>query len=147
MEYRNCKHIQNRHCQIFKVSVTSSIERKSVRLVLRRFVKQPVRYLKYRYRTSLNLRKNSKCEHRKLEVGPGGARVPDFETVDIVPSQQVDYLWDVMKKLPFRENCFEVVYASHVLEHLPWYKTKEVLTEWTRILHLGEAWKYGFLTG
>jgi len=93
--------------------------------------------------TRLNLLKNRKHNDRRLEIGPGGRRILGFETADVVPSKNVDYTLDCSKKLPFGDNTFEVVYASHVLEHFPWYQTEEVLREWARILKPGgymEIW-------
>lgn len=82
-------------------------------------------------------------QHRKLEIGPGPARIPDFETLNVVPAANVDYLWNAAKRLPFRSGTFEVVYASHILEHIPWYHTEAVLAEWVRIVKPGgrlELW-------
>jgi SAM-dependent methyltransferase len=82
-------------------------------------------------------------QHRKLEIGPGPERIAGFETLNVVPASNVDYLWNAAKRLPFRTGAFEVVYASHILEHIPWYKTEEVLAEWARIVKPGgrlEIW-------
>jgi predicted SAM-dependent methyltransferase len=45
--------------------------------------------------------------------------------------------------MPFRNGTFDLVYASHVLEHIPWYHVEATLREWTRILKPGgqlELW-------
>ncbi len=34
----------------------------------------------------------------------------------------------------FPNNTFDVVYASHVLEHIPWYMLEDTIKEWSRIL-------------
>jgi len=81
--------------------------------------------------------------HRKLQIGPGSRRLPGFETLDIVPGPAVDYMHDAAKRLPFRDATFELVYASHVLEHIPWYQSQDVIREWVRILEPGgtlEVW-------
>lgn len=86
---------------------------------------------------------NSKKDRRYLEIGPGSSRIPGFETLDVVGGPNVDYVYDASKKLPFKDNTFDLIYASHVLEHIPWYKTEEVLKEWVRILKPGgvlEVW-------
>ena len=41
--------------------------------------------------------------------------------------------------MPFRDGTFELVYASHVLEHVPWYQAEATLREWVRILAPGGA--------
>jgi len=81
--------------------------------------------------------------HRKLEIGPGPQRIQGFETLNVVAASNVDYLWNAAKHLPFRAGTFEVVYASHILEHIPWYQTQDVLAEWVRIVAPGgrlEIW-------
>ena len=71
---------------------------------------------------------------RMLEIGPGIQRVEGFESVNIVPGRNVDYVYDCSRKMPFAENTFNVIYASHVLEHIIWYNVQPVLSEWVRIL-------------
>jgi len=95
------------------------------------------------FKNQINLRRNAKKSHRYLEIGCGGSRLPGFETLDIVGGPNVDYVYDAAKPLPFKDNTFDLIYASHVLEHIPWYKTEEVLKEWVRILKPGgqlEIW-------
>ena len=95
------------------------------------------------FKNQINLRRNAKKSHRRLEIGCGNSRLRGFETLDIVGGLNVDYVYDAAKPLPFKDNTFDVIYASHVLEHIPWYKTEEVLTEWIRILKPGgqlEVW-------
>lgn len=101
-------------------------------------------YLYARYvSTPLNLRKNKRKDVRRLEIGPGPKRLPGFETVNIVWGRDVDYVFDASKKLPFASGTFDIVYASHVLEHIAWYQVKSVLKDWVRILKSGgsiEIW-------
>ncbi len=94
-------------------------------------------------RTRANLRANRTKLHRMLEIGPGPERIPGFETLDIFKGKHVDYVYDAATKLPFEDNTFNLIYASHVLEHIPWFQTIDVLTEWVRILNPGghfEVW-------
>lgn len=81
--------------------------------------------------------------HRCLEIGPGKERIEGFETLNIVPGQNVDYIRDASKRLPFIENTFDLVYTSHILEHIPWYQTIDTLIEWVRVIRPGgslEIW-------
>lgn len=80
---------------------------------------------------------------RQLEIGPGPKRIPGFETLNVVGGANVDYVWNAERPLPFRRGTFDVIYASHVLEHIPWYKTDQVLRQWVRTLKPGgrlEIW-------
>jgi hypothetical protein len=93
--------------------------------------------------TPYRLLRNARKPTRYLEIGPGQIRLPDFETLNIVGGRQVDYVADAMKRLPFKDHTFDIVYASHVLEHIPWYMVEEVLKEWIRIIKINgrlEIW-------
>ena len=86
---------------------------------------------------------NRRKSPRFLEIGCGNERIHGFETLNIVPSRNVDYILDTSRPLPFASGIFEIVYASHVLEHIPWYLVESVLKEWKRILRSGgrlEVW-------
>jgi len=94
-------------------------------------------------RTPLRLKQNASREHRFLEIGPGGRRMPGFETLDVLGGRDVDYVADASKRLPFPDSTFEIVYASHVLEHMPWYEAEAVVREWVRVTKSGgriEIW-------
>ena len=111
-------------------------------LMVNLFFKTMYPYGKF-IKTPVNLLINQKKCNRKLEIGPGAERIPGFETINIVWGHNVDYVGDATKKLPFKSETFEVLYASHVLEHIPWYNLKLVLKEWVRIIKSGgniEVW-------
>lgn len=106
------------------------------------FVKIMYPYGKF-IKTPVNLIVNQRKCNRKLEIGPGAERIPGFETINIVWGHNVDYIGDASKKLPFKSETFDVVYASHVLEHMPWYKLEFVLKQWVHIIKSGgniEIW-------
>jgi len=91
----------------------------------------------------LNLIRNSNKKSRKLEIGPGKNRINGFETLNAVWSRNTDYIYNASKKLPFKDNTFNLIYASHILEHIPWYKSEKTIQEWARILKPGgtiEIW-------
>lgn len=76
---------------------------------------------------------------KRLEIGPGECRLgSDWVTVDTVDGPQVDFVcrWGA-EALPFENDRFELVYASHVLEHVPWYQTVSALKEVHRVLRHG----------
>lgn len=76
-------------------------------------------------------------DKRYLEIGPGPVRIPGFETLNIHADLHIDYVLNASRPFPFADGTFDIVYASHVLEHIPWYRTEEVLQEWVRILKPG----------
>ena len=97
----------------------------------------------FRFWTGLNLWRNRRKASRKLEIGPGPRRIEGFETLDVVPRRHVDYVADAAKPLPFKDNTFSLIYASHILEHIPWYQAEDVLQEWVRVIKPGghlEVW-------
>lgn len=81
--------------------------------------------------------------HRNLEIGCGAKRINGFETLNVIAGPTVDYVADASRRLPFKDETFDLVYASHVLEHVPWYQVRQTLQEWRRILKRGgrlEIW-------
>lgn len=77
-----------------------------------------------------------------LEIGPGKNPLKGFVSVDVVKSPGI-IVADASKSLPFKDGEFDLVYASHVLEHTPWYNNVSVLKEWLRVLRSGgtmEIW-------
>lgn len=71
-----------------------------------------------------------------LEIGPGKQRLgPDWTTVGLEDCDAVDYVVEWGREpLPFPEGTFDLVYASHVIEHVPWYLTRVALNEVFRVL-------------
>jgi hypothetical protein len=86
-------------------------------------------------KTTYNINKNKKNKNRKLEIGPGNARLVGFETLNIINSRNTDYIHDISKGLKiFQDSTFEIVYCSHVLEHIPWYNVEIILNDLFRII-------------
>src|SRR5262249_15207475 len=85
----------------------------------------------------INRARYSVCPQRFLEIGPGHARISGFETVNIVTGRYTDYVADAARRLPFPDNTFDLIYASHIIEHISWYKVCDALREWTRALKPG----------
>ena len=89
---------------------------------------------------------------RKLEIGPGDMPLsdkdPEWDAVDSAPRVKVDYTasWG-FEVLPIPDNSYDLVFASHVIEHIPWYKTQFALEDVLRILAPGgtfEVWTVDF---
>lgn len=86
----------------------------------------------------LRARNRSKAV-RRLELGPGFERIPGFETLNVIGGPRVDYVADATRRLPFPDHSFDLIYASHILEHVAWYEAEPVLAEWVRVLKPGGA--------
>ena len=109
------------------------------RQLLARQLKRSLRPLFRHAVTPIRARRNARKSTRRLEIGPGQRRIPGFETLNVFPGRGVDYVCDARARLPFAANSFDLIYASHILEHVPWYETPRVLREWVRILKPGGA--------
>lgn len=72
-----------------------------------------------------------------LEIGNNGRRLPGFKTMDIKDHGETDFIADMENGIPLKDRSCEVVYLSHVLEHIPWFKTEWVLKEIYRVLQVG----------
>lgn len=67
----------------------------------------------------------------KLNIGSGMMQVAGWESYDIDPSLHPDHIGDC-EALPFEDDSIEEIYASHVLEHVPY--DSPALSEWYRVL-------------
>jgi predicted SAM-dependent methyltransferase len=89
-----------------------------------------------------NRRKLKNCP-RWLEIGPGPRVLPGFERYNIVADGLSHYIGDARDLSIFKSGEFALLYASHVLEHIPWYQSLDTLREWRRVLCAGgilEVW-------
>jgi predicted SAM-dependent methyltransferase len=55
---------------------------------------------------------------KKLNLGCGEDYKEGWVNLDIVQGVKADVYADIGKKLPFKDNTFEYVFISHVLEHV-----------------------------
>ena len=72
---------------------------------------------------------------RRLEIGPGPVKLgDDWDTVSVAPGPAVDLLceWGI-DRLPYPDGHFAEVYASHVIEHVPWTRVPAALMEVRRV--------------
>ncbi len=79
---------------------------------------------------------------RRLEIGPGSHPLAAFLSVDVVRRLGVRCLAEATA-LPFESGSFDLLYASHIIEHVPWWLTDGALVEWRRVLATGgsaEVW-------
>jgi predicted SAM-dependent methyltransferase len=72
-----------------------------------------------------------------LNLGCGTVFHPAWENIDLAPSDPKVRRMDVIGGLPYSDNSFDIVYASHVLEHLPPHVVEAFLQEIRRVLSVG----------
>ncbi|HDY90437.1 MAG TPA: hypothetical protein ENH82_20245, partial [bacterium] len=67
---------------------------------------------------------------RFLEIGPTPKKVlgSEWDTLDVLPYPGTTFVADANKPLTLiKKETYEIVYASHVIEHIPWFNTIVVL--------------------
>lgn len=72
-------------------------------------------------------------EPLRLNIG-GTVRHPEWKILNVVPGPQVDYVGDCTDLSQFAAGSVEIVYASHVFEHLGLAEFPKVLAGVRRIL-------------
>ncbi len=72
-----------------------------------------------------------------IHLGCGEINAPGFINVDAVPFSHIHYVQQVEDLSIFPNNYADLIYASHVLEHISYRKVFEVLGEWHRVLKEG----------
>lgn len=75
---------------------------------------------------------------RILEIGPGTADgksvvFPGADTVDMLGEPTYTAEWG-RGTLPIPDMTYDLVFASHVLEHIPWYRAATALRDVRRVL-------------
>ncbi len=68
-----------------------------------------------------------------LHLGCGDVLLPGFLNMDIREEVGPDKI-SLVYPIAYDDNMFDLVYASHILEHFPGKQTVNVLQEWVRIL-------------
>lgn len=95
------------------------------------------RFISYHFQIKSALKLNPK---NVLEIGIGNKVVANYIkdkgikiiTCDIDKNLKPDYVADI-RKLPFKDNSFDVVMACEVLEHIPYTDFKKALKEIKRV--------------
>jgi len=72
----------------------------------------------------------------KLNLGSGKFLIPDFVNLDKLNLPEVDLKAD-FKKLPFKDNYIEEIYAGHTLQCVRQNEIDSTLKEWHRVLQPG----------
>jgi len=72
---------------------------------------------------------------KKLNIGCGSDIKEGWINLDYCKAEGIDVVHDLEKKLPFKDNEFDLIYASHILEHIKNYE--QLIGELRRILKEG----------
>jgi predicted SAM-dependent methyltransferase len=70
----------------------------------------------------------------KLNLGCYDKQLPGFVNVDIREDANPDVVDDAFKLKTFKEETVELIYSSHMLEHLSYKDCKEALRRWYKVL-------------
>ena len=73
---------------------------------------------------------------KKLNIGCGNDYRDGFWNVDIGNCKKDEEI-DIAKKLPFEDDYFDMVFAQHVLEHIPKERFFEIFGEIHRVMAKG----------
>ena len=78
-----------------------------------------------------------------LNLGSGVNTSPEFINIDAFPSRRTHLVLDIQNLTIFPDNSVDMVYASHVIEHIPRSNLKKTLVEWHRVLKPGGTLRFG----
>ena len=89
-----------------------------------------------RRRTARNLsalQSNDLC----INLGCGPVPLAGWVNVDIARAPHVDVVWDLRRRLPFRDESCAVIFGEHVIEHLSKEDGQKLVGECYRVLRHG----------
>ncbi len=72
-----------------------------------------------------------------LNVGCGFDSGPEFINVDVLPLPHIHYVRNISDLSMFPNESVDLLYASHVFEHIPRPNLDSTLKEWRRVLKRG----------
>lgn len=73
----------------------------------------------------------------KINIGCGHRTIPGYINCDINPNlPNIDLVCE-LDNIPVEPNTYDEVFASHVIEHVPFSRAKNALREWLRVLKPG----------
>lgn len=70
----------------------------------------------------------------KLNLGCYNKKLPGFTNVDVREDVEPDIVDDAFELSTIKDNTVDLIYSSHMLEHLDYKKTKQALNNWYRKL-------------
>jgi len=82
--------------------------------------------------------KGESMQVKCLDIGPGtvdrkSKAIAGADTLDMLEGGTYQAHWGY-EALPIEDSTYDCVYASHVLEHIAWYRSEQAVAEVARIL-------------
>jgi len=74
---------------------------------------------------------------RKLNLGSSDRLIPTYTNADALEERSPDIVCDIRKLNFAADNEYDLVRASHVLEHFALEEIPDILSEWRRVLKVG----------
>lgn len=72
-----------------------------------------------------------------VNLGCGAQSGPEYVNVDVVPAPHIHFVHDVKVLDMFSSESVDLLYASHIMEHIPRHELDAVIAEWHRVLKRG----------
>lgn len=110
-------------------------------VILKRKAIMPIWRLKYMF-FKAEIPKNSDGRVY-INLGSGNYTSPEFLNIDAVPFKHTHMLGEIQDLSRFPSNTADMIYASHVIEHLPRHEIVASFKEWYRVLKPGGFLRFG----
>lgn len=78
-----------------------------------------------------------------INLGCGNYTSPEFLNIDAVPFKHTHKLGNIEDLSDFPSNSADMIYASHVIEHIPRNDVLKSFKEWHRVLKPGGILRFG----
>jgi len=78
-----------------------------------------------------------------LNLGCGDRSGPEFINMDAVSFAHTHIVGNILDLRRFPSQSVDLIYASHVMEHIPRNRLEATLREWNRVLKLGGILRFG----
>lgn len=78
-----------------------------------------------------------KNREKRLYLGCNDKYIDGFVNIDILENSKADIISDVTKLNEFDNNTIDLIYSSHMIEHVSRYTYKEVLKRWYNLIKPG----------
>jgi len=78
-----------------------------------------------------------------VNLGCGVNTSSEFVNIDAIPFKHTHWIANIQNLFMFPNNSVDMIYASHVIEHIPRKNVEQSLSEWLRVLKNGGVLRFG----